>query len=96
MMSINIKGYSCNEGSHPAVESGGSGAGGAWSHSSRKMMPTPRRTSRGALPSVVCALSILLSLSAAQSAVIITSVEPNRGSLAGGTRLHIQVCVRMP
>ena len=25
------------------------------------------------------------------SAVIVTSVKPNRGSLAGGTRLHIQV-----
>ena len=25
------------------------------------------------------------------STVIVTSVKPNRGSLAGGTRLHIQV-----
>ena len=37
------------------------------------------------------ALLLLVSLLARCSGVVITSVQPNRGSLAGGTRLHIQV-----
>ena len=44
--------------------------------------------------SILRAFGMLLAFSAAQGAVVITSVKPNRGSLAGGTRLHIQV--RMP
>jgi hypothetical protein len=43
--------------------------------------------------SIVRAFGMLLAFSAAHGAVVISSVKPNRGSLAGGTRLHIQVCM---
>ena len=44
-----------------------------------------------AAASAAQALLLLVSLLARCSGVVITSVQPNRGSLAGGTRLHIQV-----
>jgi hypothetical protein len=42
------------------------------------------------------ALALLMSLLARCGGVIVTSVKPNRGSLAGGTRLHIQVFQCVP
>ena len=57
-------------------------------------MPRPSRRAAACVGSVraTClAAWLVVVLLARVSAVVVTSVQPNRGSLAGGTRLHIQV-----
>ena len=50
-----------------------------------------RRGCGGTARAIGTALGLLVTLLARCGGVIVTSVKPNRGSLAGGTRLHIQV-----
>ena len=57
----------------------------------------PRRQAcGGTVRAIGPALGLLVTLLARCGGVIVTSVKPNRGSLAGGTRLHIQVFQCVP
>ena len=59
-------------------------------------MRTRRRACGQTVRAIGPALGLLMTLLARCGGVIVTSVKPNRGSLAGGTRLHIQVFQCVP